>query len=94
MLKTEVSLIHSGMSELLHDPGVGGELERRMQRALVEAEASAPVVSGTYRDRLKVETVQHPSRVVVRLVADVDYAMIVEAAHGTLSRALDAAGGQ
>lgn len=52
------------------------------------ARASAPVDSGAYRDSIHAWTVQHPSRVVARYGADVDYALIVEANTGNLLRAL------
>lgn len=94
MARTRVDLNDAGMEALLHDPGVTADLEARMARALQQAQATAPVATGAYRDSLHVEVVQHPSRSVVRVVSDVDYAMTVEAAHGVLARALDAAGGE
>jgi len=93
MAKARVVLDRSGMSDLLHDSGVVGDLEQRMARVLSAAQASAPVRSGTYRDSLEVVTVERGSRTVVQVQAGADYAMIVEAATGNLSRALDAAGG-
>ena len=73
------------------DQWADGDGQRRIGRALSAAEASAPVESGAYKRSLRVERVEHPSRPVLRVVADVDYAMQVEAEHGTLSRSLDAA---
>lgn len=93
MAKAKVKLISRGMNDLLHDSGVTGDLEQRMNRVLQQAQGAAPVASGAYRDSLRVETVSHPSRTVVRVISDVKHAMTVEAAHGTLARALDSAGG-
>jgi bisphosphoglycerate-independent phosphoglycerate mutase (AlkP superfamily) len=56
------------------------------------AKASAPVKTGTYAASIRAETVDHPTRVIGRVVADVDYALVVEANTGNLARALDAAG--
>jgi hypothetical protein len=53
-------------------------------------QGSAPVASGAYRDSLHIET-DHTDRMVKRVVADVDYALVVEANTGNLARALDAA---
>lgn len=67
--------------------GVDALLESEAQDRLSRAQSSAPVVSGDYKASLHVETV-HTDRMVKRVVADVDYAMKVEADHGTLARAL------
>lgn len=93
MARTKVNLNRSGMGDLLNDDGVVGDLETRMGRALAQAVTNAPVATGEYRDSLRVETVRHPSRTVVRLVSDSDHAMGVEAATGNLARSLDATGG-
>ena len=92
MARAKVILNRSGMHELLTSPQVAAELEERAGRVLSAAQASAPVVSGAYRDSLRVEVVQHPSRVVARVVAGVGYGMAVEARHGVLVRALGQAG--
>ena len=77
----------------LFDQWAKGDGAKRIGRVLSKAEASAPVESGDYRRSLHTERVEHPTRPVLRVVADVDYALAVEGKHGTLSRALDAAGG-
>jgi hypothetical protein len=61
--------------------------------ALVQsaAQSNAPVDEGDYRDSIEVMIEQHPTRVVAHIGATVDYAMIVEANTGNLSRALDSA---
>ena len=67
--------------------GVEELLEREAQASLQRAQESAPVVSGDYRDSLHIETL-HTDRLVKRVVADVDYALEVEANHGTLARSI------
>lgn len=71
--------------------GVDSQLHQRAESALSSAQSTAPVATGAYRDSLHIEE-DHTDRLVVRVVADVPYAMIVEADHGTLARALGAAG--
>lgn len=92
MPRVKVRLNSAAMRALLSDPGVVADLKSRAERVLSSAESSAPVESGDYKASLHMEVVEHPTRTVVRVVADVPYAMNVEADHGTLSRALDAAG--
>jgi hypothetical protein len=94
MARTKVVLNGGGMRSLLKDSGVVDHLEGRMEDVLADAVANAPVDTGAYVDSLRLETVEHPTRTVVRVVADVDHALAVEAGTGTLSRALDAAGGR
>lgn len=72
--------------------GVEDSLERRASRVEQAAKSSAPVASGAYRDSLHVETA-HTDRMVKRVVSDVPHAFAVEARHGVLAKALDAAGG-
>jgi hypothetical protein len=53
--------------------------------------ATAPVDTGEYRSRVRVEVTETAYRPVAKVVVDSDHAMIVEAKHGTLARALRAA---
>lgn len=76
---------------LKSDRVVNGILMPRAQRVLGAAKANAPVVTGRYKDSLHIEVVEHPTRVVVQVVADAPHAHLVEADHGVLSRARDAA---
>jgi len=85
--------LHSGsVRALLNSSGVADHLLERANRALAAAQASAPVETGAYRASLRAE-IAHTDRAVGRVVADVPYAVAVEANTGNLSRALDAAGG-
>lgn len=67
--------------------GVDTLLHQAAEAAASRAQAGAPVASGAYRDSIHVEE-DHTDRLVVRVVADVPYAMIVEANAGNMTRAL------
>ena len=82
------------MIALRKEPGVVAELTSRMQHSLAAAKATAPEESGDYVGSLHIEHRDRPSRAAVLLAARVPYALQVEANHGTLSRALDEAGGE
>ena len=90
-MPVRVRLNSAGMRALLKDPGVRADLVARGERVAAAARASAPVESGAYRASIGVTVDDHPSRVAVHVGASVPYGMEVEADHGTLSRALDAA---
>lgn len=92
MAKEKVVLDSAGMKDLLNDPGVRAELTRRIAPVLAAAQSGAPVVSGDYKASIYVKQAT-TDRAVVRVVADVSYAMSVEANSGNLARALDSAGG-
>ena len=93
MARSRVRLNHQGMGELLVSKGVRDMLTERMDRVAAKAKADAPVTSGGYQRSIHVEQ-DTTDRAAVRVVADAPYAMRVEASHGILSRALDAAGGE
>ena len=82
----------AGIGKLLHSNELRGELTRRMNRVLDQAKATAPVVSGDFKDSMHLEQAT-TDRAVVRVVADSPDAQWAEAHSGTLARALDAAGG-
>jgi hypothetical protein len=85
-------LNHPGIQSYLDgDHGVEGLLEARAAAVASAAKSSAPVDSGDYQASIHVETA-HTDRMVKRVVADVSYAMVVEADTGNMARALDAAG--
>lgn len=92
MARTKFTLNHSNVGKILKSDGVRRDLTKRAERVLAEAESTAPVESGAYRDGL--EIVQETTdRAVVRVAGTVAYTLRVEAETGNLSRALDAAGG-
>lgn len=92
LARNRIKLNSRGIDELLTSSDVRDELTTRAERALAAARASAPVDTGSYRASLHIEQ-DTTDRAVVRVVAGVPYAIIVEADTGTLARALDAAGG-
>ncbi len=93
MARTRVRLISKGIKSLLRSRAVGDDMENRAERAAKEARSSAPRVTGNYADHIDSWTEMHPTRVVGRYGSTVNYAVIVEAAHRTLGRAVDAAKG-
>lgn len=92
MARVEVELNHAGMAELLKSAGVRADLERRAERVLAAARASAPVDTGEHRDSLHIELVT-TDRATVRVRNETDHSWVLEASTGHLARALDAAGG-
>ena len=81
-------LIHPGIQSYLDgDHGVSGMVRGRAEDVASRARSSAPVDTGAYRDSIHLEET-HTDRLVVRVVADVDYAMVVEANTGNLARSL------
>lgn len=81
-------LNHGGIQSYLDgDHGVEGLLEDEAQAVLGRAQSGAPVASGAYRDNIHIIT-EHTDRMVKRVVADVDYALVVEADTGNMARSL------
>lgn len=93
MARPRVRLISRGMVDLLRDPGVEAELERRAEKVATEARATAPVASGAYRDGIKVWSENGSKRSTAHVGSTARHAPIVEAATGNMARSLDAAGG-
>ena len=90
MARGRVDLNSAGMEELLNSSDVRAELTSRAEQALSAAKADAPVASGEYRDSLKILQAT-TDRAVVRVGSDAPHALVVEANHGVLARALDSA---
>lgn len=88
-----------GMRGLLNDPGVTAAVKGEADKVLREAQDAAPVKSGRYRESLGLQRVTvtpfSRSKAVPRagyaVGSTAPYALAVEANHGVLSRALDAA---
>lgn len=85
-----VKLNYAEVGVLLRSAKVRSILTDYAQPVLAAAKASAPVATGEYRDSLHIEQIE-TDRAVVRVASDSDHAWIVEAKHGVLARALDAA---
>lgn len=84
----KVKLNHGGIQSYLDgDHGVEALLDAQAEESASRARASAPVDSGEYLASIHVET-DRTDRMVKRVVADVPYAMVVEANTGTLARSL------
>lgn len=92
MAGADVRLDREGVAELLKSPDIRRELERRARLVAAKARASAPRVTGRYADSIEVRTTV-TDRARVSVVSTVHYGLQVEARHGTLARALDAAAG-
>lgn len=92
MTLQRLNLSYSGIGEILRGAETRAFLTDKAEAVLAAAKSIAPVESGAYRDSLTI--VQDTTdRAAVRVTSSLDYAMVVEARTGTLSRALDAAGG-
>lgn len=94
MARPRVALNGAGVRALLTDPGVQADLQRRADAVLREAQATAPRKTGHYADGLFTMAETHTgrsSRAAVHVGARADYSLAVEATHGVLTRALDAA---
>ena len=88
MATSRLKLNHPGIQSYLDgDHGVSGLLDAEAQAVEGRAQAGAPVDSGAYKASIHIET-DHTDRMVKRVVADVDYAMVVEAKTGNLARSL------
>ena len=87
MASVKVKLKSSGMKELLNSSGAMSACRSEAQPMLAAAQSGAPVATGAYRASLHLEE-DHTDRARVRVVADVPYAMAVEADAGNLARAL------
>jgi hypothetical protein len=92
MAKVRIKLNSPGMKDLLNDPGVREFLHGLADEVLATAQATAPVVTGEYRDSLTVWDAT-TDRAVVRVGTDAPHGYLVESRTGNLSRAVDAAGG-
>lgn len=92
MGKAKVELNSAGVRALLNDGGVRAELARRADAVEAAALASAPVVTGAYRESIQ-RVSATTDRAVERVVADAPHALGVEARTGNLARAMNAAGG-
>ena len=94
--RVRVELVSLGMFKLVNEPGVGRELTRRAELIAAEARASAPVRSGDFKRSIHVIS-DHTAntlklRARARVASSDPAALLIEAIHGTLARALHAGG--
>lgn len=89
MARTRIQLNRRTLQQYLDGQhGVEAALNDRAERALARVEAASPIVSGDYVNSLHIET-NYTDRMVKQVVADVPYAMQVEAKHGPMAKGLD-----
>jgi hypothetical protein len=88
---TKIRLVRAGVRELLRSEPMEKEMLRRAKRVADQAKATAPVVSGTYKNSIGASTFVGKNRVRGLAEATIWYAPIVEAKYRTLGRAIDAA---
>ena len=91
-MKVRIEINVAGIGELLKSGELRSALMARQTRVLEAARSSAPVETGAYQSSLHIEQVTL-DRAVVRVVADSEDALEVEARTGNLARAFGAAGG-
>lgn len=89
-MTVRITLNHAGMAALLNSSEVRNALTPFAENVLAAAEADPHDDSGDYEASLHIESAT-TDRAVERVVADVPYAMVVEANFGVLARALDSA---
>jgi len=88
-----IEINREGIRDLLNSDEVRADLTSRMERVESAAIASAPIgATGEHRDSIHIEQAT-TDRAAVRVVADSDHSLGVEARTGHMARALDAAGG-
>ena len=88
MARPRVRLDGRQVRKALTSNAVVSQLDKKAQQILDDAKSRAPVQSGAYRDSLKVEH-DVTDRSVVRVVADIEYGLAVEAQHAVLGVALN-----
>lgn len=81
----------SGVRAMLKSPEVAAALLGMGSRVAATMNATAPVDSGALSRSHHAQAVQHPSRVVVQVGSDLDYAAEVMVRTGYAARALDSA---
>lgn len=94
--RVRVDLNALGVFKLLNSAEIGRELTRRADLVAAEARATAPYRSGDFKRSIGVIS-DHTAATLkmrrrARVVSDDPAAVMIEAAHGTLARALSAGG--
>lgn len=91
MARTQVRINSSEIQSYLDGGhGVDALLRSHAELVLAAAQADPHDASGAYEASLHIEEA-HTDRLAVRVVADVPYAMVLEANYGILARSLDSA---
>lgn len=92
MPRIRIQVNYEGIRELLRSPEIEQDLGRRIERVKASAESSGVKVDG---EPVPIVTDTSVGSVRARAYARIDHpaSMAIEARHGVLTRALDAAGG-
>ena len=90
MAKARVKLNRAGVTDVFQQWAQGDGLARG-ERVAAAMNSSAPVESGALSRSHHAQVVQHPSRPVVQVGSDLDYAAVIMVATGYAARALDSA---
>jgi len=90
MARTRVKLHSAGVKDVFKQWAEGEGLQQG-ERVAAAMNASAPVESGALSRSHHAEVVHHPSRSVVQIGSDLDYALPIMVATGYAARALDSA---
>jgi len=90
--RVKVKLNSRGIDQLLHSAQVRALLRERANPIAARARSTAPVNTGDYWKSIGVEDAT-TDRAVVRVVARVAYALVIESKTGNLVRALGSEGG-
>ncbi len=88
---TDIEFNQAFFDNVLRSPGVDGIVKQAAERAASVARATAPVDTGSYRDRIRVVVRESRYRRVYRVVAQDPKSLIIESKTGNLARALKAA---
>ncbi|MCC4250712.1 HK97 gp10 family phage protein [Microbacterium testaceum] len=89
--QTDVTFNPKFFETVLRQPAVERLTDAAADRTLANAQASAPVDSGDYRDGLHIEHHEARFRRVARVVGDDKKTLLIEAKTGNLARAVKAA---
>jgi len=90
MAKVRVKLNTAGVRDIFEQWAKSDGLARG-ERVAAAMNSSAPVESGALSRSHHAEVVQHPSRPVVQVGSDLDYAAAIMVSTGYAARALDSA---
>lgn len=94
MTRVSIKFHEAALQQLLRESSVRADMNRRAGRVRDAARAAAPVETGEYKDKLHVERSTGAKGVeVLTITAGTDHDIFVEARHGILAKAIDAAAG-
>jgi len=89
MSGSRVELNDAFFENLGHLPSIVGLTYAAALKVEARAKATAPVLTGAYRDNIMIERADTEHRVVWRVIAVEEHSMVVEARTGNLARAMN-----